>query len=162
MNASELTKRIKALGRSNARITAEVQTLGLACLLQIEEHGNTTPINSLVQVLSRPQVRAFAEWALAFGKVKKASKADAEAGQFFAYDKTRTTDMQGAAEQTWDSFAPEKVASVARAFDLQAEVMKVLRKAAEQGQPQSVIDAIAAAAGLPAAPKAVVAEAAPV
>ena len=162
MNASELNKRIKALGRSNARITAEVQTLGLACLMQVEEHGNTTPINSLVQALSRPQVKAFAEWALSFGKVSKASKADAEAGQFFAYDKTRTTDIQGATEQPWDSFAPEKAASVARAFDLQAEVLKVLRKAAEQGQPQSILDAIAAAAGLQAAPKAIIAEEAPV
>jgi len=40
--------------------------------------------------------------------------------------------------------------------------MKVLRKAAEQGQPQSVIDAIAAAAGLQSAPKAIVVEEAPV
>ena len=162
MNASELNKRIKALGRSNARITAEVQTLGLACLLQVEEHGNTTPINSLVKALSRPQVKAFAEWALAFGKVMKASKADAEAGQFFAYDKSRATDIQGATEQSWDSFAPEKAASVARAFDLQAEVLKVLRKAAEQGQPQSILDAIAAAAGLQSAPKAIIVEEAPV
>jgi hypothetical protein len=160
MNVSELNKRIKALGKRNAAITAEVQALGLACLMQVEEHGNTTPINDLVSALSRPQVKAFSEWALAYGKVKRASKADAEAGKFFAYDKTRETDIEGATENTWDSFAPEKAESVAKAFDLQAAVMAVLRKAAAAGQPQSQIDALAKAVGIdPAkAPKVIIAE----
>ena len=160
MNASELSKRIKALSKRNHALTAEIQTLGLACLMQVDQHGNTTPINELVSALSRPQVKAFSEWALAYGKVKRGSKADAEAGKFFAYDKARTTDMQGATDNPWDSFAPEKAESVARAFDLQAAVMAVLRKAAAAGQPQSQIDALAKAVGIdPAkAPKVVIAE----
>lgn len=158
MNVAELKKRIAALKRGGAKRIAEIQAVGLGCLEQVELHGNTTPINDLIGALSRPETKAFTEWALAFGKVKKASKADAEKGQFLAYDKARTTDMVGAAEQTWDTFAPEKKAAVQRAFDLQASVMQILRKAAEAGQSQSVIDAIAKAAGIEHAPRTVMAD----
>lgn len=161
MNVSELNKRIATLKRGTAKRVAEIQALGLACLEQIEMHGNTTPINALMGALSRSETKAFTEWALAFGKVKKASKADAEAGVFLSFDKARTTDMAAAAETVWDTFAPEKKASVARAFDLQASVMQILKKAADAGQPQSVIDAIAKAAGIEHPPRTVIAEEAP-
>lgn len=157
MNVTEIKKRIASLKRSGEKRIAEIQAVGLACLEQVELHNNTTPINDLIGALSRPETKAFTEWALAFGKVKKASKAAAEKGQYLAYDKTKTTDIQAASEQTWDTFAPEKQAAVQRAFDLQAAVMKVLRRAAEAGQPQSVLDAIAKAAGIEHAPKAVMA-----
>ena len=158
MNVKELKKRIAALKRGGEKRVAEIQIVGLGCLEQVELHGNTTPINDLIGALTRPETRAFIEWALAFGKVKKASKADAEKGQYLAYDKSRTTDMVAASEQPWHTFAPEKKEAVQRAFDLQAEVMKVLRKAAEAGQPQSVLDAIAKAAGIEHAPMAVMAD----
>lgn len=151
MDMKELNRRISALGKRNAAVVAEVQALGLACLAQVAEHGNTSPINKLVGALTRSQVQAFSEWALAFGKLKKGNKADAEAGQFLVYDKTRETDYAGAEAKCWDTFAPEKADAVAKAFDLQKAMMQVLKKAAEAGQPQSIIDALGKAAGVDAA-----------
>jgi hypothetical protein len=151
MDINEINKRIKALTTRSKAFVAEVQEVGLACLMQVEEHGNTTPLNDLVGALSRSQVQAFVEWALAYGKVKRNSQDKMKAGVYFAYDKGRTTDIEAAKAKVWDEFAPERDESAKRAFDLQAATLALLKKAAAAGSSQSIINAIAAAAGLDAA-----------
>ena len=162
MDLQEINKRIKSLKGRNASIVSEVQELGLACLMQIEQHGNTTPLNDLIDALTRSQVKAFSEWALAYGKVKLNKVEERKLGKFFAYDKTRSTDIEAATANVWDNFAPEKGESAAQAFDLQAAVARVLKKAAEAGKPQSMIDELAKAVGIESAkvPKSVAAIAA--
>lgn len=165
MESKVLLQRIAALGRRNGAITLEIQALGVACLSHIEQHGDVMPLNRLVAALQRSQTRAFVEWALAFGKVQKnADKATREAMPL-RYDGSRFTDIDGANEKPWDDFALSKPESVAKAFDLQAAVLRVLKQAAENGQPQSVINALAAAAGIdpakaPKVPEIVTADAA--
>lgn len=160
MDIKEINKRITALHKRNASIVVEVQTLGLACLDQVDKHSNTTPLNSLVAALTRSQVQAFAQWAMAYGKVRKNNKEKMQAGQFFAFASERSTDMEGAVTKCWDEFAPVASESVVKAFDFQGAVLRVLKKAAEAGEPQSMIDAAAKALGIDAAkvPKTAIAE----
>ncbi len=151
MDTKELNKRIDALGKRNAAVKAEIQALGLASLSHIEAHGDVMPLNRLVGKLQRSQVQAFVAWAMAFGKVKRNTDKATKDAMPLAFDKERATDIDGATEKPWDDFAPSKAESVAKAFDLQGEVLKVLKKAALAGQPESVIKALAAAAGIDAA-----------
>lgn len=153
METKELLKRISVLAKRNTAVTAEIQTLGLACLQHGASEaqggfGDVMPLNRLVLALSRSQTRAFVEWALAFGMVQRNMAADSKAVMPLRFDGSRTLDIAGATEKTWDEFAPAKAESIAKAFDLQAAVMKVLKQAAEAGKPQSIIDALADAAGI--------------
>ena len=156
MNTKELLTKINALGKRNATIKADIQVLGLACLQHGASeaaggHGDVMPLNRLVGVLQRSQTQAFAEWALAFGMVQKnTDKATMEAMPL-AYDKARTLDIDGATAKNWDEFALAKTEAVKAAFDLQKAVQVLLKKAAEAGQPQSILNALAIAAGIDAA-----------
>ena len=163
MELKELNKRITALSKRNAAVTAEIQTLGLACLQHGASEafggfGDVMPLNRLIAVLNRTQTQAFVEWTLAFGMVKRNTDKKSKDVLFVTFDKERKLDIDGATAKTWDEFAPEKAASIAKAFDLQHAVMQVLKKAAEAGQPESILNALAAAAGIEAnkVPKALV------
>lgn len=152
MDSKELIRKINAFGKKNETVKAEIQTLGLACLqhgasAEAGGHGDVMPLNRLIGKLQRSQVKAFVEWALAYGMVKRNTDKATQDAQPLCYDKSRTLDLQGATDKVWDDFAPEKAESVAKAFDLQAAVMRVLKQAAEAGKPQSVIEALAKAAG---------------
>lgn len=162
MELKELNKRINALASRNDSIYNEIQALGLACLQHgaSEAHGgfgDVMPLNRLFNVLKRSQAKPFTEWALAFGMVKRNTDKQTKVAMPFTYDRSRSLDIEGATAKTWDEFAPEKSESVAKAFDLQAAVMVVLKRAAAAGQPESVITALANAAGIDAAkiPKAI-------
>ena len=155
MNMQELTKLIRSINARNKTVKEDVQRAGIACLMQAAKtedggHQNTTPLNDLVQALTRSQVQAFAQWALAFGNVKRNAPEKMKAGQFFAFDATRSTDIEGATAKCWDDFAPAPAESVAKAFDIQGEVLKVMKKAAEAGKPQSMIEACCKAVGIDA------------
>jgi hypothetical protein len=151
MDTKVLLSKIAALGKRNSAIKADIQVLGLACLEHIEAHGDVMPLNRLVGVLSRSQTQAFIEWSLAFGKVKKNEDKATKAAMPLSYDKSRSTDIEGAAEKNWDEFAPDKAESAKAAFDLQKAVQALLKKAAAGGQPQSILDALAVAGGVDAA-----------
>lgn len=156
MNTRELNKRITSLSTRNAAVTAEIQLLGVECLkhaarVEAGGYGDVMPLNRLVLALNRPQTQAFVSWAMAFGMVARNMKKDTKAVMPLVYDKTRKLDLIGAAEKTWDMFAPTKEESIAKAYDLQADVMKVLKHAAAAGKPQSLLNALAAAAGIDAA-----------
>lgn len=155
MELKELNKRIGALGKRVASVTAEIQTLGLAALQHGASeaaggHGDVMPLNRLVGVLSRSQTQAFIEWSLAFGMVKKNEDKATKETVLLAYDKSRNLDLEGAEAKCWDEFAPAKAESAKAAFDLQKAVQVLLKKAAEAGQPQSILDALAVAAGVDA------------
>ena len=153
MELKELNKRIGALSKRNAAVTAEIQTLGLACLQHGASEanggfGDVMPLNRLVQALSRSQTQAFVEWSLAFGMVKRNADKKSKEVMPLSFDKERKLDVEGATAKTWDEFALDKGASIAKAFDLQAVMMQVLKKAAAAGQPESILLALAAAAGI--------------
>lgn len=148
MNIKELNKAIDALGRKNQSVEAEIQTLGLACMAHCEQHGDTMPMNRLMNVLRRTQHQAFMEWALAFGKFAKNNDKATKASQPVVYDKSRTTDIQGATDKQWFMFADDKAKAEAKAFDFQAAVMSLLKKAASNGFDHEKLVKLAAVADI--------------
>jgi len=139
LTVKQLNARIDAMGKMNLKVESTIQELGLACVVHADIHGDITVMNRLIDNLRRPQIKAFVEWCLAFGKFKK-NQAE---GGVLAYDKTRTTDIEAATAKPWFEFADEKAEAVAKAFDLQAAVKALLKKAAANGADHAKLVALA-------------------
>jgi hypothetical protein len=148
MNTKELNSRIDSLGKRLATAEADIQTLGLVCLQHLDEHGDTMPLNRLINVLRRGQHAAFMEWTLAFGKVAKNLDKVTAASQPVLYAKNRVTDIEGATAKPWFEFADSKADAIKKAFDLQAAVMALIKKAAAAGTDHELLVAIGALANI--------------
>ena len=147
-NIKELNKKIDALGVRNAKIEEDIQDLGLECLAHLEEHGDTMPLNRLINVLRRGQHKAFMMWALAFAKVARNTDKVTMATQPVVYAKDRKTDIEGATAKPWFEFADDKEEAIAKAFDLQGATMALLRRAAASGAKHETLVALAAVVGI--------------
>ena len=148
MNTKELNTRIDALGKRLATAEADIQTLGLVCLQHLDAHGDTMPLNRLINVLRRGQHEAFMQWTLAFGKCAKNIDKVTMAAQPVVYAKARVTDIEGATAKPWFEFADAKADAIKKAFDLQGAVSALLRKAAAAGVDHEKLVAIAGIAGI--------------
>lgn len=146
----QLNAKIDALGKVNAKVEATIQELGVACLQHLDAHNDTMPLNRLFGVLRRTQHQAFMEWALAFGKVRKQTDLAKVETQAFAFDKSKETDITGAEERPWFMFGDDKAEAVKKAFDFQAAVRSLIRKAAAAGYDHRKLVDVAAIAGIPA------------
>ena len=148
MDTKELNSKIDALGKANLKVESTIQELGIECMEHCEKHGDTMPMNRLINVLRRTQFQAFMEWTLAFGKFKRNADKVTKDSQPVAYDKTRNTDLEGAAEKQWFMFADAKAEAIAKAFDLQAAMMALLKKAAANGADHAKLVALAGVVGI--------------
>lgn len=147
MDTKELNRKIDALGKRNASVEAEIQEVGIECLVHLS-HGNNGPVNRLVSVLRRGQHKPFVEWVMAFGQgVKNTDKVTKES-QPIVYDKTRATDLEAATVQPWFMFADAKATATAKAFDFQAAMMHLLKKAAANGVDHDTLVKAAALAAI--------------
>ena len=136
MTAAEINKAILSIANRGKKLDADIQTAGLSILNHVQEHGDSTLADKLVLALPKGSRKlALTEWLLAFGKLrilKKTNVDDAariQAGALFAYDKTKSTDIESASAKPWFEFKPE--ASPLTAFDAQAAVQGVLRQLAK-------------------------------
>ncbi len=131
--AAAIDKAILSIKNRGAKLDVDIQVAGLSVMAHIEAHGDTTLADRLYNAMPKGARRlALAEWMLAFGKVRalsKANKDDAAAiaeGRVFAYDKSKSTDMDSAIKTPWHEFRKEK--EVAEAFDVQAAVQSLLKR----------------------------------
>ena len=148
MTIKQLNSKIDALGKRLATAESDIQELGLVCLQHLEDHGDTMPLNRLVNVLRRGQHQAFVEWSLAFGKVVKNTTKDTMAAQPLSYAKAKTTDIEGAIAKPWFEFADDKAEATKKAFDFQQAVMALLKKAAAAGIDHAKLVSVAALADI--------------
>ena len=148
MDIKALNKAIDALGKRNQSVEADIQSLGLVCLAHTEKHGDTMPMNRLMNVLRRTQHQAFMEWALAFGKFTKNTDKATKDSQPVVYDKSRSTDIEAATAKPWFMFADDKAEAAKKAFDFQAAVMSLLKKAAANGTDNAKLVDMAALAAI--------------
>lgn len=133
MNAAEINKAIASIANRGKKLDADIQATGLSVIHHTEEHGDSTLADKLVNALPKGSRKlALVEWMLAFSKLRLLDKANQDdaprvaAGAFFAYDKSKRTDIESAAQKPWYEFKPE--AHVLTAFDAQAAVQGVLTK----------------------------------
>jgi hypothetical protein len=152
MNTKEISRalnaKIDSLGKRLATAEADIQSIGLACLEHLDKHGDTMPLNRLINVLRRGQHAAFMEWCLAFGKVAKNMDKVTKEQQPVLHAKNRTTDIEGATAKPWFEFADSKADAIKKAFDLQGAVMALIKKAAAAGTDHELLVAIGALANI--------------
>lgn len=148
MDTKELNSRIDALGRANLKVESDIHELGMACLEHTEKHGDTMPMNRLVNVLRRTQYQAFLEWAMAFGKFVKNTDKVTKASQPLVYAKGKATDLEAATAKPWFMFADDKATATAKAFDFQVAMMQLLKKAASNGVDHDTLVKAAALADI--------------
>lgn len=150
MELKKLNSAIAALSKANAKVADTIQTLGLACLEHADKHGDIMPLNRLYAALRRTQYQSFAEWAMAFGKVKKNLDPKTRETMPLAFDSGKQTDLTGATEKRWEAFGDDKGAATAKAFDFQAAMMALLKKAAKEGIDHEILVKAADVAGIKA------------
>ena len=133
MNAAQIARAIASIASRGKKLDADIQTTGLSVLNHVHEHGDSTLADRLINALPKGSRKlALTEWLLAFGKLRVLSKSNPDdaarikAGAIFAYDKTKSTDLESANAKPWFEFKPE--ASPLTAFDAQAAVQSVLTK----------------------------------
>lgn len=148
MEIKVLNKKIDSLGKRNATVRDDIQALGLVCLQHVELHGDVTPLNRLYNVLIKTQHQAFAEWAFSFGKVSKNLDKKTKEALPLAYDKSKKTDIEAATAKPWFDFADDKAKATAKAFDFQAAMMSLIKKAAAAGHNHDDLVKVAAIAGI--------------
>lgn len=139
---SAINKAIASIQSRGAKLDASIQHVGLSVLQHIEDHGDYTLAERLVQAMPKGSRRlALVEWMLAHGRIAlldKADPADAErikAGGVFKYAKEKATDIEGAALVQWFDMKKEK--DVLEAFDVQAALNALLKRVAKM-QAQGV------------------------
>lgn len=135
-----IVKAIDSIANRGKKLDADIQLAGLSVLDHIQQHGDVTLANRLFLALPKGARKlAMAEWFLAFGKLSanldKATAKDLP----FVYAKDKTTNLEGAIELPWYECKPEK--AVADAFDVQAEVAKLLKRVAafQQSKPDGEV-----------------------
>ena len=132
VGAAAIQKAITSIATRGAKLDADIQHAGLSVLAHIRDHCDYTLAERLVTAMPKGARKlALVEWMLAYGSVRKLVKgaidnAAIAEGHVFAYDKTRTTNMEAAAETPWTEF--KKEADVLTAFDAQAAVSAVLKR----------------------------------
>lgn len=120
--AADVRKQIVSIGNRAKKLDRDIHVVGVSCLHHADKHGDVTLMQELINALGRSQRRnAVIGWACAFGKF-----APDEKGKNVVFNKAGTTDLVSASEESpWD-FAPEKPF---QAFDLEAELAKLMKKA---------------------------------
>ena len=136
MTAAEINKAIASIASRGKKLDADIQTAGLSILNHVQEHGDSTLADKLVLALPKGSRKlALTEWLLAFGKLRILDKTNVDdaarigAGAIFAYDKTKSTDIESATAKSWYDFKPEP--DVLTAFDAQRAVQAVLASLAK-------------------------------
>ena len=123
-----IDKAIASIANRGKKLDGDIQVAALSVINHIEKHGDVTLANRLFDALPKGARRlALAEWFLAFGKLAaNTDKLTVKAGVHFVYAKDKKTDLAGGEETPW--YEMKKEADVATAFDVQAELARLLAK----------------------------------
>lgn len=125
--ASDVTKAIASIANRAKKLDHDIHEVGVSCMYHADKHGDVTLMQALVKSLGKSQRRnALLAWAIHFGKFKVD-----DTGKSVIYDKTATTDLEGAEGNTpWD-FTPEPAF---QPWDMDAELAKFLKKASKAAE----------------------------
>lgn len=106
METKDIIKGIKRIKDRTETQRGDVQTIGLACIEQVQLHRNPTYLGNLYNALGKGDKDAFARWALRFAGVKANLKKENKATLPFVVADT-TPDAEGAAATPWYSYQKE-------------------------------------------------------
>jgi hypothetical protein len=136
MDVKALNKRIDEFKTRNTKIAQDLHDLGMLCLEHLAAHNDTMPLNRLVLALVRGQHQPFGSWCMAFGAVVRTTDKKKAETQPLSFAKDKVTDLINAAEKPWYEFADDAVTGMNKAFDLQIEFRKLIKRAKDTATPQ--------------------------
>ena len=123
---AQIDKQIALITKAGAKLDAFIQGTAVDVLEHYSEHSDTKLVNRLYLGMPKgARKAALTEWLLKFGKVQ-ANTGDDKKTVPFLFDKTRTTNLDGAIESPWYDFKPDPVPDVS--FDYYAMLMAVMAK----------------------------------
>jgi len=114
-----------------AALDADVQSIGIAILQHVDKHGEVSLccklVTDLVEALSKGQRKdSLVTWFITFGKVSLNTDKSSNKVRPLVFDKTKTTDLEGAAETPW--YAAKKAADPFAVFDVKKELNRLLAR----------------------------------
>lgn len=105
--AKQIQSKITSIKKAGQKWQDDVQQVGLACIAQIEEHGNATPANALYKALPDGAKRtALGIWLARYGALRAATgktKGDVP----LRMDNAVQPDFEAAARNPWYSIKTE-------------------------------------------------------
>lgn len=129
-SVAQIDKAIESIRGRGARIDSDIQAVGLACLVQIKNHGNVTPLNTLYKALPNGmRSTAFALWAVKFGGVEINQDSKARKAVPLAYVSADAVNLEEAAAQSWHKVKTEP--TLAQCIDVEKAVDGLLRRLAK-------------------------------
>ena len=134
-----ISKAIASIQKRGAALDASIQLAGVSILAHIDKHHNVTLLSDLWAALPKgARKNAFAEWAMACGKVVVNEGQDRKTKPFL-YADAKVTHLELAWEKPWYDYKPD--VDLILAFDVQAAVAKILKQvtAARKANPDVVI-----------------------
>lgn len=133
VGAAKINAAIKSIATRGAKLDESIQIAGLSVLAHVTEHGDTSVADNLFNAMPKGARRlALVEWMLAFGQLRtlsaqtKEEKQRIALGQVFAIDRSKTLNLEGAAEKPWHEMRKEAAPAVV--FDAQAQVKALLTR----------------------------------
>lgn len=128
MTLKELNKAIDDVNGRAAKLGDEYQTVGLACLQHLADHGDIGPCNRLYNGMPKSSRRlAMGQWMMAHGQLKVNADRPTQQNSPMVFDKTKEMKLEAAAAIKWWEFAPER--ALDEVFDLQTAIKSILNRA---------------------------------
>jgi len=113
---------IKSIQTRGNKLDSDIHIAGCSCLYHIEQHGDVTLLNRLVEAMPKgSRVNALREWAECYGKVKYNNES-----KCFDYSKKSVTLLDEAIEKSLVEFKPDPVY---KTMNFQDELSKLIAKA---------------------------------
>jgi hypothetical protein len=122
---AEIDKAVQSIGKRGAALQDDIQAVALACIVQIQDHGNVVPLNRLYNAIPEGSRKVgFALWAQRFAGIKANKDKDTKASLPLAYH--HDTDLSGAIKNPWYTVRSEP--NVQKALDAQEAVKALVKK----------------------------------
>ncbi|MFN7318442.1 MAG: hypothetical protein ACK5S6_02925 [bacterium] len=130
MDKDALKKGIESWGKRGNSWVKDGQTLALQALMHLEAHGDIGFVNRLYLAMPKgSKSSAMVSWLLTYGSLQANTDKGTKATSPFKFDKSKVTDVAGAAADPWYDHKPEPEAD--KVLDLQKLLKAILTKAAK-------------------------------
>jgi hypothetical protein len=127
-DSTELAKAITAWGKSGSQWAKRGHELACSALARFAEHNDIGPVNRLFLAMPKgTKSTSMTLWLLTFGALTVNPDTKAKKTSPFVFDKTRTTNLEGAQKSPWYDFKPDPAEP--EAYDLVAAIKAIITKA---------------------------------
>lgn len=147
--AAEIKKAIASIANRGAKLDGDIQSAALSVLAHIEQHGDTTLADALVNAMPKSGRKlALVEAMVGCGMIRVLGKEelteeDKLHARVFALDRTKATNLDALQAKPWYEWRKE--APVAVAFDIQKSTTTLLTRIKAAAMKQGGLTGVAEA-----------------